>query len=174
MNKQNLLNAFEHLLNNAIIVLIMKENINPEAWAFNKVRFPVKDGSIDIDISGLCAKMKTSIGKQALLEELEVSIKRMLIRESYDLIFSYTSKTKQLEKYKQASFYPFIQLVRDSSAHNFDHMIFNPRGFRKTDTITWRDRSYDYSMLGQEITISFEEALFLFDEQERFIRTELQ
>jgi len=94
---------------------------------------------------------------EAIYELTKVAY-RALITESFETIKSYTNATKQFEKMRHSSWYPFARAIRNAFNHDF-HLDFDERE-RKYFPITWKNKSkppkeirLDFNMQGWSVDI---------------------
>lgn len=91
------------------------------------------------------------------LQRANMEFAKMLLRnltlDSYEALFRYSKDTNQLAKMRTQPWYSFARIVRNSLTHT-QHWRFNSRDLSQLP-VTWRNKTIDTSMDGQELTFDF-------------------
>jgi hypothetical protein len=99
-----------------------------------------------------------------------------MVRESYELILLYCHETKQFQVYKAEPWFQFVRILRNVISHKEGGTL---RGWPKDllgrgiTAVTWRNRTFDTTMLSTALTFYPPEGLELLQDQIDFVGTKL-
>jgi len=180
MKKQELLSGLTNTWQNFVIGLSLTQFMPEEKWIFlsqGGIRFDGPNGpwfhaapNWSSDVLGDRQNRDKAIG------ELEKSLKRALIREGHELILLYCEETHQVEKYKATPWFQFARIIRNTASHKQGGKLREwPSDLRKKGitSVSWRNRTLEITIVGQEIEFTHQEALQLLADQFSFAQHQL-
>ena len=127
-------------------VLIKEEKIifNPNPLDFNAWKY-------HFDFNQVIANYQNDREKHVVsVMELYKSMRRALIKESYEVLKSYAKKTNQSLKLEQANWYRFATIIRNAITHDF-HFEFSKYDLNAMP-LTWKNVMIDCSLKGNPIS----------------------
>tara|TARA_R110002124_G_scaffold209159_3_gene375523 strand:+ start:363 stop:722 length:360 start_codon:yes stop_codon:yes gene_type:complete len=95
--------------------------------------------------------MAVETDRDIAVKEFALAQFRALIKESFELLLSYTEETQQVDQLKTAANYHFWRLVRNSLSHDA-HWRFRPHDLARMP-ISWNGVTLTTSMQNQPFNI---------------------
>lgn len=114
------------------------KQVPAEAGSFYDVGFA---GSPDFNLS------------RAGMEFAKMALRNFTL-DSYEVLFDYCEQTNQLSRMQTQPWYEFARMVRHSLTHT-QHWVFKRRKDLARLPVSWRGKTIEASMKGQELTCDF-------------------
>jgi hypothetical protein len=99
-----------------------------------------------------------------------------MMREAHELILLYCEETNQFATYKAEPWFQFARLMRNTNSHKDGGAIREwPRDLLKNNitSVSWRNKTFDTTMLGQRVVFYPPEGLELMKDQIDFVTLRL-
>lgn len=179
MTKAEALSTLGNVLQNYIYGLSLSHFSDEAADALAGVvaRFPGPQGdSLRVNVNDLGQALKDANQRQVIADEFDASLKRMLVREAYEVVIWYGEESNQLSVIQATQWYQFARIIRHAVSHKQAGIITQwPDRLTKKgiSAVHWRGRTLDKSMVGHAIPLTHGEAVQLFQDMYKHIRDNL-
>jgi hypothetical protein len=168
MTKELLLNGLNNIRTNCIFGLIATRVISDQMWkeiAESGALFKgPSDEAIHVALAPLAKRFLDSKTRPGCVKNIETSHIRALVRESYELVMLHCEETDQLNAFKAETWFQFVRILRNVVSHKQGGVLREwPHDLIKqgTTSVSWRLRTLDTSMIGNDISFYPFEAFYL-------------
>ena len=110
-------------------------------------------GSYTVLFAQVATLLNNCADRDIAVKEFLKMLLRALIKESFELLKTYTSETSQEALLRGEPWYQFARLIRNCLSHSFVFK-FRPHD-RKILPVSWRGRSVSTDMDGAPLTLEF-------------------
>lgn len=151
-NKKELLSQLVNAQNNYLLGLAAISLFG------NSQSYPLLDqsqcrfGSYSFDFVQVSSLLQNPRDREIALPEFLKMLMRGLVKESFELVKSYTKSTGQIQVFERQSWYHYARLIRNCISHDFKFQ------FKAKDKnllpVSWRDRAITRAMDGTFLNLS--------------------
>jgi hypothetical protein len=180
MTKELLLNGLNNILNNFLFGMVSTRIIPTQSWkeaSTSAVLFKgPEDEAIQVALRPLAKRLIDPTLRDGCIRNIETSLIRSLVRESYELIMLHCEETKQFPIFKAESWFQFTRILRNVASHKQGGVLREwPHDLTKQGitSVVWRHRTLDTAMVGTEISFYPYEALRLAKDLGDFVTAKL-
>lgn len=180
MTKTELLAALTNTWENFALGLLFPQLIPEDSWkslSGKNIKFDGPNGIwFSIGPNWYTEEIENAINRNVHIGEFEKSLKRSLVREGHELILLYCEETGQIDQYKSVPWFQFARIIRNVVSHKQGGKLREwPSDLikRGITSVSWRNRTLNIDMKGDEISFTHEEALKLFCDQFNFVQNQL-
>ena len=181
MTKCELLRALTNTWQSFVVGLLLPNLVTEDIWSQldeKNITFDGPNGPwLRLPSEWYSEVIKNKENRTNVIGEFEKTLKRAMLREGHELILLYCEQTKQTEIYKAVSWFQFARIIRNIVSHKQNSILqIWPRDLtdKGISQVSWRNRTLNASMVGQEISFTHQEAMQLFADQMTFAQSELK
>lgn len=130
---------------------------------------PRRDGSVQhTDFKDAATSL--FYGNELFLGAQSKQSKRILIKETFEILTNYAEKTNQFDKFRLSKFYALLRILRNATSHRDMGTIEWPKDMIKAGVfeVSHKTVSLSYSQQGQEPDIGAGELLELIQDVRRY------
>lgn len=174
MTKRELLSQLENAKNNYILGLAALSLFAEEPSLAHLEKSEARFGSYTVSFAQVATLLRNRADRDIAVKEFLKMLLRALIKESFELLKTYTVETSQDASFRGEPWYQFARLIRNCLSHSFT-FEFRPHD-RKILPISWRGRCVTTDMDGAPLTLEFfgyVQAWELFSDFAEFARNRL-
>ena len=153
ITKAELLSQIENVKNNYILGLSAISVLSEPFAAEHLRRSNCVFGGYVVDFHQVATLLADSTDRSLALKEFATMLIRGLLKESFEIVRTYTKSTQQSTKFKAQSWFHFFRLIRNCVSHNF-HFEFRESD-KKLLPVSWGGRTIDNSLDHQPLKIAF-------------------
>ena len=177
MIKNEALDLMQALRQTAVFGLVLRESCDPSltATAIRGTAFGFVNGGtakIALHLNVLADTLEDASLRPILMNNLGLVLKRLLVRDSYEIVNTYAEGTGQREQFRQWGPYNFVRVLRNTLSHTDGGTLH--KWPPKLTSAHWRDRTLLPGDLGKALTLQPGEYVELQDDLYRFLHDELR
>lgn len=180
MTKDDVMGAFNGVLNNYIYGIASPRLLPAEEWdemEFIPATFEGPQGELlHVEMGDMVRALRVPDQRQAIADEFEAALKRMLVREAFEVVLWYGEETGQHNLVRTAPWFQFARILRNTVSHKQAGVMREwPDDLtnKGTTQVTWGTRKLDASMVGKPVELTHHEAILLFKEMVEYVRDKL-
>jgi hypothetical protein len=134
-------------------------------------------GDVEIQLGPLVKRARNVdfSAAEGFKRNYENSLLRAMMREAHELILLYCRETEQFPIYKAQPWFQFARILRNAASHEEGGTLEWPRDLREKGitSVTWREKTFDTTMVGQQIVFYPPDGLELLKDQIDFVSEKL-
>jgi hypothetical protein len=181
LGKNELLNGLNIFLNNFLYGCVCPNLVPPELWnaaSQQTAVFKSRKGDVEIKLGPLVKRARNAdyTAAEGFKRNYENSLLRTMMREAHELILLYCRETGQIKAYKAQPWFQFARVLRNVMSHEKGGTLREwPSDLLREGitSVTWREKTFDTTMLGQRVVFYPPEGLELLKDQMDFVREKL-
>jgi len=181
LTKDELLNGLNIFLNNLLYGFVCPNLVPVERWrALSKQTavFRGRKGDVEIKLGPLVKRARNDdyTAAEGFKRNYENSLLGAMMREAHELILLYCRETGQFPTYKAEPWFQFARILRNVMSHEEGGTLkeWPSDLLRKGITsATWREKTFDTTMLGQRLVFYPPDGLELLKDQIDFVTVRL-
>jgi hypothetical protein len=172
LTKHELLNGLNIVLNNFLYGCVCPNLVPQELWGAVSLQTAVF-GDVQIKLGPLVKRSRNAdyTAAEGFKRNYENSLLRAMMRDAHELILLYCKETGQFPLYEAQPWYQFARLLRNVMSHAEGGTLRRwPKG---VTSVTWREKTFDATMLGQGLVFYPPDGLELLKDQIDFVSEKL-
>lgn len=172
LGKDELLKGLNIFLNNFLYGCVCPTLVPPELWRAVSLQTAVF-GDVEIKLGPLVkfARNADYTAAEGFKRNYENSLLRAMMREAHELILLYCRETGQFQIYEAQPWFQFARVLRNVVSHAEGGTLRRwPKGIT---SVTWREKTFDATMLGRRLVFYPPDGLELLKDQIEFVREKL-
>jgi hypothetical protein len=129
-----------------------------------------------VDLSVLAQILEDPSARKTLVGNLQVLLKHALVRNTHEVICMYAEETAQFDTYRQAPFFQYARIVRNTLSHKDGSILHRwPADLTKASIthVEWRGRRINQSDVGNVLALDPWELFTLHEDLVAFLRNGL-
>jgi hypothetical protein len=176
LTKTELLNGLNIVLNNFLYGCVCPNLVPPELWravSLQTAVFKSGKGDVEIKLGPLVKRARNAdyTAAEGFKRNYENSLLRAMMREAHELILLYCRETGQFPIYEAQPWFQFARVLRNVMSHAEGGTLRRwPKGIT---SVTWREKTFDATMLGQRLVFYPPDGLELLKDQIEFVSEKL-